>query len=116
MRWGLRQILKMYKIPLPAIRLFDRKELLRVISEGNFPDQTGVEELSSTQMRSAMETMMFWLSERGEFEAGQGVRCTQSEGQALTRLPTVALDCGFVRLCSGCEKRWPLRLGSPGVY
>lgn len=70
MRWGLRQILKMYNIPMPTIRLFDRKELLRVIREGNLPDQTGVEELSSTQMRSAMEAMMHWLGERGEFEWG----------------------------------------------
>jgi len=58
----------MYSIPVPTIRLFDRKELLRVIREANFPDQTGVEELSSTQMRSAMEAMIHWLRERGEFE------------------------------------------------
>jgi hypothetical protein len=44
----------MYRIPVLTIRLFDRKELLRLISEGNFPDQTGVEELSSTQIRSAI--------------------------------------------------------------
>jgi hypothetical protein len=68
MRWGLRQILKMYNIPIPTIRLFDRKELLRTIREGNFPDQSGVEELSSKQMSSAMEAMMHWLSERGEYE------------------------------------------------
>lgn len=71
MRWGLRQILRMYYIPVPTIRLFDRKELLRVIREGNFPDQTGVEELSSTQMRSAMESMMRWLSERRRFDRSE---------------------------------------------
>jgi hypothetical protein len=60
----------MYNIPMPTIRLFDRKELLRVIKEGNFPDQMGVDELSSTQLRSAMEAMMHWLGERGEFECG----------------------------------------------
>jgi hypothetical protein len=41
MRWGLRQIVGMYRIPIPQIILFDRKELLRRIKESGFEDQTG---------------------------------------------------------------------------
>ena len=67
MRWGLRQILRMYQIPSPQIILFDRKELLRRILESGWEDQTGVEEVSNAQMLSAQESMMRWLVERGEF-------------------------------------------------
>ena len=67
MRWGLRQILRMYAIPSPQILMFDRKELLRRIKESDWPDQTGVEEVSRTQMLSARESMVRWLIERGEF-------------------------------------------------
>jgi hypothetical protein len=66
MRWGLRQILRMYRIPIPQIRLLDTKELLRVIHESQWPDQTGAEEINNHQMRSAQESMMRWLVERGE--------------------------------------------------
>jgi hypothetical protein len=69
MRWALRQILRMYRIPSPQIRLLDRKELLRLIAESKWPDQTGVEELEKRQMLSAQESMMRWLTERGEFAA-----------------------------------------------
>lgn len=67
MRWGLRQILRMYNIPSPEILMFDRKELLRRILESEFPDQTAVAEVGSTQELSAHESMMRWLIERGEF-------------------------------------------------
>lgn len=67
MRWPLRQILGMYKIPVPQIMLFDRKELLRRIKESHCPDQTAVEEIDNWQMLSAQESMMRWLIERGEF-------------------------------------------------
>ncbi|MGH9493461.1 MAG: hypothetical protein ACRD3B_00585, partial [Candidatus Sulfotelmatobacter sp.] len=67
MRWGLRQIIGMYRIPSPQIRLLDRKELLRTIKESNFPDQTGVNELDDSQERSAHDNMMRWLLQRGQF-------------------------------------------------
>src|SRR5262249_33576748 len=70
MRWGLRQIMKLNEIPLPKIRLFDRKELLRQVQEAHFPDQTGVEEVADDQIRSAQADMMLWLIERGEWGAG----------------------------------------------
>lgn len=69
MRWPLRQIMRMYKIPSPQIRLLDRKELMRTIAESGWEDQTGVEELKNDQRRSAQEDMMRWLMERGEFGA-----------------------------------------------
>lgn len=64
MRWGMREILRMSRIDLPRIRLFDRKELLRTIKENSFPDQTSVEEIERTQMISAMESMLKWVRER----------------------------------------------------
>ena len=67
MRWGLRQIVGMYRIPSPQILLFDRKELLRRVKESRFPDQTGVSEIDANQERSAHEWMMKWLLERGGF-------------------------------------------------
>jgi len=69
MRWGLRQIVSMYRIPSPQILFFDRKELLRRIKESNFPDQTGVEELDDNQAQSAQQSMMKWLIERAQFTA-----------------------------------------------
>jgi hypothetical protein len=63
MRWGLRQILRMCQTS-PRIILFDRKELLRRILESGWPDQTGVEEVSNDQMRSAQEAMMSWYIKR----------------------------------------------------
>jgi len=68
MRWGLRRIVRMIEIPLPKIMLFDRKELLRQIQEGGFPDQTGVEEVADDQIRSAQANMMRWLIRRGEWD------------------------------------------------
>jgi len=67
MRWGLRQIVGMYRIPSPQILFFDRKELLRRIKESHWPDQTGVPELANNQEQSAQESMMKWLIERGHF-------------------------------------------------
>jgi hypothetical protein len=66
MRWGLRQIVRMEKVPLPRIILLDRKELLRTIREARFRDQTGTEELNNHDMLSAMQSMMKWLRDRGE--------------------------------------------------
>jgi len=68
MRFGLRQILRMSNIPLPMIRLFDRRELLRLIVEAGFPCQVGVEELENTQEVSAMESMVRWMVERGDWK------------------------------------------------
>lgn len=70
MRWGLRQIVGMYRIPSPQILFFDRKELLRRIKESHWPDQTGVQELATDQEQSAQESMMKWLIERGHFKRG----------------------------------------------
>jgi len=58
----------MYRIPDPRIHLYDRKELLRVIKDNHFPDRTGVGEVDNDK-RSAQETMMKWLLERGQFTA-----------------------------------------------
>lgn len=66
MRYGLRQIIKMSKVPLPRIILLDRKEMLRTIREGGLKDQTGTEEVNDHSMLSAMENMMAWLRDRGE--------------------------------------------------
>src|SRR5712692_3465043 len=38
MRYGLRQVIKMEKVPLPRIILLDRKELLRTVKEAGFRD------------------------------------------------------------------------------
>lgn len=70
MRWALRQILRLCKIPLPRIVLLDRKELLRRILESGWSDQTGVEEVRNHQIRSSQESMMRWLIGRGEFSRG----------------------------------------------
>lgn len=71
MRWGLRQILRMYTIASPQILLFDRKELLRRVKESSFPDPTGVEDLTKTQEQSARKARMRWLIERGEFSSDE---------------------------------------------
>lgn len=67
MRWPLRQIMGMYRIPSPRMTLFDRKELLRIIKESNWPDQTGVDELGRYNSKSAQESMMEWMVKRGQF-------------------------------------------------
>ena len=66
MRWGLRQILPLVTRPWPMIRLFDRKELLRLIIEAHFPYKEGAEEVSNIdgQLDSAYERMMEWLKRR----------------------------------------------------
>ena len=66
MRYGLRQIIRMEKVPLPRIILMDRRELLRTIKEAGFKDQTGTEEIGNHNMLSAMQNMVKWLEERGE--------------------------------------------------
>lgn len=70
MRWAMRQIMGMYHIPSPLITLYDRKELLRVVKESGWPDQTGVDELDDNQTQSAQESMIKWLVERGQFRTG----------------------------------------------
>jgi len=67
MRWPLRQFMGMYRIPSPRMTLFDRKELLRIIKESNWPDQTGVEELGKYDWKSAQESMVEWMIKRGQF-------------------------------------------------
>ena len=66
MRWGLRQILRPYPPPPNYIRLLDRKELLRIIKENRWPDQTGTEEIEDSQMQSAQQQMAQWFVERTE--------------------------------------------------
>lgn len=67
MRWGLRKILKMYRTPIPFIRMFDREELLRLILESQMPDQTGVEELSAISEDLSHLKIDNWLKNRGEY-------------------------------------------------
>lgn len=71
MRWGLKQILRLYPIPLAQIRFLDRREMLRIIrSNGNYPDKTGVEELGVEidEINSAQRRMFEWVTTRGEYE------------------------------------------------
>jgi len=70
MRWGMREILKMGRTPLPRIRLLDRNELLRVVKESGCPDQTGVQELDHRQADFAMEKMMKLVIERSGLYEG----------------------------------------------
>jgi hypothetical protein len=67
MRWGLQQILKMNQTLNPLIRLLDRKELLRVIAENNWPCKEGLNELADSQELSSMEAMKKWMKERGHW-------------------------------------------------
>lgn len=69
MRWPLKQVLRMCKIPKPSIMLFDRKELLRILRDTGCPDQTGVEEIDDIQKQSAIDIMQRWLNERGQYES-----------------------------------------------
>jgi len=50
MRWGLQQILTLVPLPTALIRILDRKELLRLVKEANFPCRTGIEEVDDNQM------------------------------------------------------------------
>jgi hypothetical protein len=68
MRWPLREILSMSSIPLPRIHFFDRKELLRIIKESGFPDQTSAEEVHDSQEQSSMESMVAWMLGRGNWK------------------------------------------------
>lgn len=70
MRWALRQILRAVNFPFHFIRLLDRKELLRIIKESQWPDQTGTEELNNNQMVSAHEKMLKWFAERTGISLG----------------------------------------------
>ena len=67
MRWGLRQILRREGYAFNFIRLFDRKELLRIIKESSWPDQTGVEEITDIQVLSAQQEMAKWFKDRVVF-------------------------------------------------
>lgn len=53
MRWGLQQLLSLVDFPTALIRLFDRKELLRTVKEGQFPCRTGIEEVDEHQLWEA---------------------------------------------------------------
>jgi hypothetical protein len=65
MRWGLQQILTLVQHPfLP--KLFDRIELLRGVKGGQFPCQTGTEEVEEDHMFSAYQRMLKWMRERGK--------------------------------------------------
>ena len=64
MRWGLRQILRAVNFPFHFVRLLDRKELLRIIKESRWPDQTGTEEVDNDQMLSAHDNMLKWFAQR----------------------------------------------------
>ncbi len=107
MRWPLRQIVGMYKIPDPRIHLYDRKELLRVIKESSFPDQTAMRTVVIVQPRH--ETPIKPIFER-----------------SLTfGIPGMANECWFVARhagaalwsCSACAmnsrdfRRWRFRSG-----
>lgn len=71
MRWGLRQILTLVDYPWSMIRLFDRKELLRLILENDWPDSENTGEVGNPelQMISAQQRMVRWLRDRGGLSA-----------------------------------------------
>jgi hypothetical protein len=73
MRWGLREILKLVNFPFHFIHLFDRKELLRIIKESSWPDQTGTEEVGdpAIQMMSANRQIMRRVKDRLDDESNQ---------------------------------------------
>jgi hypothetical protein len=73
MRWGLRQILPLVTNPWPMIRLFDRKELLRLIIEGNLPYKEGTEEVSDVdeQLKSEHRKRSEWLKRRAGVEISE---------------------------------------------
>ena len=66
MRWGLRQILPLVTKPWPMVRLFDRKELLRLVIEGKLSHKEGTEEIGSIeeQYKSALSETSDWLRRR----------------------------------------------------
>jgi hypothetical protein len=71
MRWPLKQILRMFKIPKPMFMFFDRAELLRVV-RGNVdrcPDQTAVLELPENAQEIAVTKMINWLNVRGKYKS-----------------------------------------------
>lgn len=71
MRWPLKQLVRMFKIPKPMFMFFDRAELLRVVRDNkdHCPDQTGVLELTENADEIAITKMIDWLNVRGEYES-----------------------------------------------
>jgi hypothetical protein len=71
MRWGLKQLLRLYPLPLPQIRYLDRRQMLRIIRQNaNYQDKTGIEVLGEeTEEKSAASKLMReWMTVRGEYE------------------------------------------------
>jgi len=67
MRWAMRQILSLYPgEEVMMIRLFDRKELLRLIVEAGMPHREGTEEIvhPDIQMARALEARVNWVKIR----------------------------------------------------
>lgn len=73
MRWGLRQILPLVTSPWPMVRLFDRKELLRLIIEGNLPYTEGTEEVADINKQLIAEhwRRAKWLRQRADVELSE---------------------------------------------
>lgn len=69
MRWGLKQLLRLYPLPLAYIRYLDRREMLRIIRQ-NYPDKTGTEILGDEdkEIDEAREKIREWMLVRGEYE------------------------------------------------
>jgi hypothetical protein len=58
--------------------MFDRHELLRLISEAEMPDRTDVEETSALQEAISRQRMNDWLLDRGEYRSSGEVPATPS--------------------------------------
>jgi hypothetical protein len=71
MRFPLTQIIRMFKIPKPMVRFFDRAELLRIVqgNQDKCADQTGVEELPANASEVAKAKMIDWLNIRGGYKS-----------------------------------------------
>jgi hypothetical protein len=64
MRWPLRQMLGLLKVPIPLLILYDRKELLHRVKGSHFPDQTGVEEVPESHILDSLRSATQWMMER----------------------------------------------------
>jgi uncharacterized protein DUF3800 len=73
MRYALRQVLPLVTKPWPMVRLFDRKELLRQIIEGNLPYREGTEEVADIDRQLIAEhwRRSEWLRQRADVDMSE---------------------------------------------
>jgi hypothetical protein len=76
MRWGLRQILGHANPETALLRLLDRREMLRIIKENQFPCQTGTQEVEDVdaQMEFSRRQTAEWIRKRVVNDGDEGIR------------------------------------------